>query len=71
MQEQSPTEQRVEPEASRYREGDCVVHKLGLIELKDGTEMWGAILRFPAGPPKLPLRVVWDGTPLLLTPREG
>jgi hypothetical protein len=28
------------------------------------------ILEFPAGPPKLPISVVWDGTPLTLSRSE-
>lgn len=54
-----------------YQEGDaCAVH-LGTIELKDGRVFKGVILEFPAGPPALPLSVVWDGTPLTLSLKQG
>jgi hypothetical protein len=56
--------------APQYEEGDCCAVHLGEIELKDGRVFKGVILEFPAGPPKLPIAVVWDGTPLTLSIKE-
>ena len=50
-----------------YEPGDVVVEHLGLIELADGRTFNGAIITFPAGPPKLPISVIWDRAPLHLS----
>lgn len=47
-----------------YEPEDCRVEHLGEIELKDGRIFRGAIVTFPVSPPKLPISVVWDGTPV-------
>ncbi len=51
----------------RYEAGDCRVEHLGEIELKDGRIFCGAIVTFPVSPPKLPIQIVWDGTPVTMT----
>lgn len=56
--------------AQQYEAGDCKVEHLGEIVLRDGRRFMGAIVTFPVSPPKLPLQVVWDGTPVTMTVRE-
>lgn len=51
-------------DADKYQPGDCRVEHLGEIALKDGRTFRGAIVTFPVSPPKLPISVVWDGTPV-------
>ena len=51
----------------QYEKGDARAVQVGVIELKDGRIIRGALLDFPAGPPDLPFRVVWDGTPLIIS----
>lgn len=53
-----------------YRPGDCKVEHLGDIRLDDGRRFMGAIVTFPVSPPKLPIQVVWDGTPVTMAVRE-
>ena len=50
-----------------YSSGDCVIRELGEIHLADGRRFWGAIVQFPAGPPNIPISVVWEGKPMLMT----
>ena len=50
-----------------YRGGEVIVEILGVIELKDGRRFKGAVITFPGAPPDLPISVVWDKTPCLLT----
>lgn len=54
-----------------YEAGDCIVEHLGDIRLADGRVFTGAIVTFPVSPPKLPIQVVWDGTPVTMAVREG
>jgi hypothetical protein len=54
-----------------YDQGDCIVEVLGVIELKDGRVFRGAILTFPAGPPKLPISIVWDRVPVRLDLKQS
>lgn len=51
-----------------YEEGDGRVCYLGWLD-NDGSGVAGfrAVIEFPHGPPSLPLRVVWDGTPIVLS----
>ena len=51
----------------QYEKGDARAVQVGVIELKDGRIIRGALLDFPAGPPDLPFRVVWDSTPLIIS----
>jgi hypothetical protein len=53
--------------SGEYQEGDARAVHLGEIELKDGRVFNGVILEFPAGPPALPISVIWNGTPLTLS----
>ena len=50
-----------------YRGGEVIVEVLGEIELKDGRRFRGAVVTFPGATPDLPVSVVWDKTPCLLT----
>ena len=61
--EPAPTEYLFEP-------GDCRAVHLGEINLTDGRRFNGVILEFPAGPPHLPITVIWDGVPLTLTIKQ-
>ena len=47
--------------------GEVIVEVLGEIELKDGRRFRGAVVTFPDATPDLPISVVWDRTPCLLT----
>lgn len=51
----------------QYEPEDCKVEHLGKIQLADGRISMGAIVTFPVSPPKLPIQVVWDGTPVRMT----
>ena len=55
------------PVTGIYRGGEVIVEVLGEIELKDGRRFRGAVVTFPGAPPNLPISVVWDKTPCLLT----
>ena len=50
-----------------YRGGEVIVVVLGEIELKDGRMFRGAVVTFTGATPDLPISVVWDHTPCLLT----
>lgn len=50
-----------------FEPGDCRAVHAGEIRLEDGRIFTGVILEFPAGPPALPISVIWDGMPLTLT----
>ena len=54
-------------EGVKYEVGDARAVQVGLIELKDGRVIKGALLDFPAGPPPLPFSAVWEGTPLTIS----
>ncbi len=49
-----------------FQPGDCRAVHVGEVRLENGRVIKGAVVEFPAGPPDLPFRVVWDGTPLTL-----
>ena len=53
-----------------FEPGDCRAVHVGEVRLDDGRVFKGAVIEFPAGPPELPIRVVWDGTPLTLTIKQ-
>lgn len=50
----------------QYEPGDAVVEDIGEFTLRDGRKVMGVVLTFPAGPPDLPLSVVWTEEPLIL-----
>ena len=50
-----------------FEPGDCRAVHLGEVRLDDGRVFQGVVLEFPAGPPKLAISVLWEGTPLTLT----
>lgn len=52
--------------ARQYEAGDCVAVEIGEITLRDGRKVQGVVLTFPAGPPPLPISVVWEEEPLRL-----
>ena len=52
---------------SDYEPGDCVAVEIGEVTLRDGRTVQGVVLTFPAGPPPLPIEVVWNAEPLRLT----
>jgi hypothetical protein len=52
---------------SAFEPGDCRAVHLGEVRLEDGRIFKGVVLEFPAGPPILPISVIWDGTPLRLS----
>lgn len=44
--------------------GDCVIEQFGELKMEDGRRLYGMILTFPFGPPKLPIAAIWDKLPL-------
>jgi hypothetical protein len=50
----------------QYEKGDVRVVELGEFTTRDGRTIHGALIDFPAGPPPLPLSVIFNGTPLTL-----
>lgn len=53
-----------------FEPGDCRAVHLGEVRLEDGRVFKGVVLEFPAGPPALPISVIWDGTPLTLSVKQ-
>ena len=53
-----------------YDDGDGKVEYLGEIKLLDGSVFNGVIVTFPVSPPKLPIKIIWDGTPVRITLKE-
>ena len=53
-----------------FEPGDCREVHLGEVRLEDGRIFKGVVLEFPTGPPKLPISVIWDGTPLTLSVKQ-
>lgn len=53
-----------------FEPGDCRAVHVGEVRLEDGRVFKGAVIEFPAGPPDLPLSVVWDGVPLTLAVKQ-
>ncbi len=53
-----------------FEPGDCRAVHLGEVRLEDGRVFKGVVLEFPCGPPKLPISVIWDGTPLTLAIKQ-
>lgn len=52
---------------SAFEPGDCRAVHLGEVRLEDGRTFNCVVLEFPAGPPALPISVIWDGTPLRIS----
>jgi len=57
----------------KYKDGDLVVHSFGDLEIvvgEDQVPVRGILLTFPMEVPDIPLRVIFNETPLRLTVRE-
>lgn len=54
----------------KYEKGDVRAVEMGEFVTKDGRTIHGILIDFPAGPPSLPLSVIWQGTPLTLAIKQ-
>ena len=61
-----------QPGGPVYEAGDARAVRLGWMKFDDEqTESFRVVLEFPQGPPKLPMSVVWQGTPLTISIKQA